>query len=191
MKQRCSWCESTELYKAYHDEEWGVPCYDDETLFEFLILETNQAGLSWITILNKRENFRKAMDGFDAEKIARYDDKKFQELMSDTGIIRNKLKIKAAISNAQQYLKIKESDQSFCDYLWQFTDGKVITNSWKSLDEIPATTKESDFMSKTMKKDGFKFVGSTVMYAHMQATGMVNDHVVSCYRYSEVDQLKR
>lgn len=186
MKNRCPWCESTDLYKKYHDEEWGNPCYDDETLFEFLILETNQAGLSWITILNKRENFRKAMDGFDAEKIARYDDIKFQELMSDAGIIRNKLKIKAAITNAQQYLKIKEGGQSFSDYMWQFTDGKVIKNSWETLSEVPATTKESDLMSKVMKKDGFKFVGSTVMYAHMQATGMVNDHLVDCFRYEEV-----
>lgn len=185
MNTRCAWCESTDLYKKYHDVEWGKPCYDDHTLFEFLILETNQAGLSWITILNKRENFRAAMDQFDAEKIARYDDKKIAELLANAGIIRNKLKINAAIVNAQKFLDLKERGQSFKDYLYQFIDGKVIINKFKTMLEVPATTPISDTMSKQMKKDGFKFVGSTVMYAHMQATGMVNDHIVDCFRHQE------
>ena len=186
---RCGWCSSSELYKKYHDEEWGVPCFDDDTLFEFLILETNQAGLSWITILNKRENFRIAMDGFDPEKIARYDEHKIQELLNNPGIIRNKLKVNAAVSNAQAYLKIKESGRSFTDYMYDFTNGKVIVNHFKELKDVPATTAESDKMSIQMKKDGFKFVGSTVMYAHMQATGMVNDHITSCYRHQECAEL--
>lgn len=186
MEIRCGWCESTELYKKYHDEEWGNPVYDDNLLFEFLILETNQAGLSWITILNKRENFRNAMDGFNAEKMANYDSKKVESLLQDAGIIRNKLKINAAIVNAQQFLKVKETGQSFTEYMWKFTDGKVITNNFKTLKDVPATTPISDKMSKEMKKDGFKFVGSTVMYAHMQATGMVNDHITSCFRHKEV-----
>lgn len=183
MKTRCAWCESTDLYRKYHDEEWGKPCYDDDLLFEFLILETNQAGLSWITILNKRENFRKAMDGFDAEKIAQYDDAKIAELLNNAGIIRNKLKVNAAVSNAQKFLEIKESGTSFKDYLYNFTDGNVIVNQFQTLADVPATTSVSDAMSRQMKKDGFKFVGSTVMYAHMQATGMVNDHLVDCFRH--------
>lgn len=184
-KNRCGWCSSTELYRKYHDEEWGVPSFDDDHLFEMLILEGNQAGLSWITVLNKRENYRKAFDGFDAEKMARYDEKKFQELINNAGIIRNKLKINAAIHNAKLYLDLKDKGISLSDYLWKFTEGKVIVNSFKDLSEVPATTAISDKMSKQMKKDGFKFVGSTVMYAHMQATGMVNDHITSCFRYQE------
>lgn len=184
-KVKCDWCMGSELYQKYHDEEWGVPSYDDQHLFEMLILEGNQAGLSWSTILNKRENFREAFDGFNAEKMACYDEKKVAELLSNAGIIRNKLKVRAAITNAQTYLGIKESGRSFSDYFWSFNDGKVTVNSFKTMSDIPATTAVSDKMSKQMKKDGFKFVGSTIMYAHMQATGMVNDHIVSCFRYKE------
>jgi len=188
-KIRCDWCAGSDLYKQYHDEEWGVPSYDDQHLFEMLILEGNQAGLSWITVLKKRENYREAFDGFNAEKMARYDETKFNELIQNPGIIRNKLKVKAAISNAQIYLDIKEKGSSFSDYLWQFTDGHVITNKFKTMNDIPATSDVSDRMSKQMKKDGFKFVGSTIMYAHMQATGMVNDHIRSCFRYQACKDL--
>ncbi len=186
---KCDWCRGSDLYQKYHDEEWGVPSFNDEHLFEMLILEGNQAGLSWSTVLNKRENFRKALDGFNAEKIARYDDKKRAELLNNAGIIRNKLKVNAAIVNAQTYLKIKETGTSFSDYLWKFNEGRVTINNFKTMDDIPATTKVSDIMSKQMKKDGFKFVGSTIMYAHMQATGMVNDHIVSCFRYKPCKEL--
>lgn len=190
-KIKCDWCLGSELYQKYHDEEWGVPSYDDQHLFEMLILEGNQAGLSWSTILNKRENFREAFDGFDAEKMARYDDKKRAELLSNAGIIRNKLKVNAAIVNAQLYLDIKNRGQSFSDYLWKFNDGQVTVNNFKSMSDVPATTPVSDAMSKQMKKDGFKFVGSTIMYAHMQATGMVNDHIVSCFRYESCKSLAK
>lgn len=167
----------------YHDEEWGVPLHDDNRLFEFLVLEGFQAGLSWRTILYKRENFRKAFDGFNAEKIARYTDKKVQKLLNDAGIIRNKLKIAATITNAKAFLNVMDKSGSFNDYLWQFTGGNVKVNKWETLKQIPAKTKESDAMSKQLIMDGFKFVGSTICYAHMQATGMVNDHLVSCHRY--------
>lgn len=183
LKTRCPWCGDDPLYVKYHDEEWGVPLHDDKKLFEFLILEGFQAGLSWRTILYKRENFRKAFDNFDAEKIARYNQRKIDKLLADAGIIRNRLKIAATITNARAYLKILERHDSFDKYLWQFTGGKVKTNKWKSLKEIPPKTKESDNMSKQLLQDGFKFVGSTICYSHMQATGMVNDHLVSCYRY--------
>jgi DNA-3-methyladenine glycosylase I len=170
----------------YHDEEWGVPVHNDKKLFEFLILEGFQAGLSWRTILYKRENFKKAFDNFNAEKIAGYKDKKIQELLNDAGIIRNRLKIAATITNAKAYLNILEKTGSFDKYLWQFTGGKVIKNKRESLKDIPAKTKESDDMSRQLIKDGFKFVGSTICYAHMQATGMVNDHLVDCHRYKKV-----
>ncbi len=183
---RCPWCGTDPVYMKYHDEEWGVPLRDDQKLFEFLVLEGFQAGLSWRTILYKRENFRKAFNNFDAEKIARYSDKKVERLMNDAGIIRNKLKIAATITNAQAYLEILEREGSFAGYLWQFTDGKIITNKWKTLKELPARTKESDAMSKKLKEDGFKFVGSTICYANMQATGMVNDHLIDCHRYKQV-----
>jgi DNA-3-methyladenine glycosylase I len=183
---RCPWCGDDPLYVKYHDEEWGVPVHDDKKLFEFLVLEGFQAGLSWRTILYKRENFRKAFDNFDAEKIARYGKRKVNSLLTDAGIIRNKLKIAATITNAQSYLKILESTGSFDKYLWQFTDGRVLKNEWKSMKQIPAKTKESDIMSKTLLNNGFKFVGSTICYAHMQATGMVNDHLVDCHRYKRV-----
>jgi len=187
-KRRCTWCGNDPLYMAYHDEEWGVPVYDDETLFEFLILETFQAGLSWITILRKRENFRKAFDNFDYKKIANYSEDKFNSLLEDTGIIRNKLKIKSAINNAKAFMKVQEEFGSFSNYMWKFTDGKPIQNAFKKSKEVPATTELSDKLSKDLKKRGFKFIGSTTMYAHMQATGMVNDHTTDCFRY---EQLKK
>lgn len=180
---RCGWCGDDPLYVSYHDEEWGVPLYDSLRLFEFLLLEGAQAGLAWITVLRKRENYRKALDGFDPEKIARYTNKDIERLMGDAGIIRNRLKIESAIKNARAYLAIEESGRSFSDYLWQFVDGTPIQNRFERLDQVPATSPESDIMSKTLKKDGFNFVGSTICYAHMQATGMVNDHLVSCHRY--------
>ena len=180
-KTRCAWCEKDDLYRNYHDNEWGKPVYDDETIFEFLILETFQAGLSWYTVLSKRENFRKAFDNFDLIKIANYSEDKMAKLAEDTGIIRNKLKIKATVTNAQAFIKVQEEFGSFSKYIWGFVDGKPIDNQPKNLSEVKATTPISDALSKDLKKRGFKFVGSTVMYAHMQATGMVNDHVMDCW----------
>ena len=185
-KHRCGWCLGDPIYEAYHDTEWGVPVKDDATLFEFLILETFQAGLSWITILRKRENFRKAFDNFDYKKIVNYNQKKIDSLLEDAGIIRNKLKIKATISNAQAFIDIQKEFGSFSNYIWAFTEGKPIKNKVKNYKEAPPTTALSDTISKDLKKRGFKFVGSTVIYAHMQATGMVNDHEVTCFRYNEV-----
>lgn len=180
-KIRCNWCLSSDLYKEYHDQEWGKPVNDDATLFEFLLLETFQAGLSWITILNKRENFRNAFDNFDYKKIANYQDPKIQELLLDAGIIRNKLKVYSAVTNAQNFIKIQEEFGSFSKYIWGFVDGKPIDNKPLNLKEVPATTQLSDAISKDLKKRGFKFVGSTVMYAFMQATGIVNDHIQGCW----------
>jgi len=185
-KIRCSWCGTDPLYMDYHDTEWGVPVYNDDKLFEFLILETFQAGLSWITILRKRENFRKAFDKFDYKKIARYSENKYNNLLQNADIIRNKLKIRATISNAQAFLEVQKEFGSFSNYIWGFTYGKPIKNNHKSLTEVPATTELSDTISKDLKKRGFKFVGPTVIYAHLQATGMVNDHVQDCFRYNEV-----
>lgn len=185
-KNRCGWCVGDSLYETYHDEEWGVPVNDDATLFEFLILETFQAGLSWITVLKKRENFRVALDNFDYKKIATYQQPKVDDLLKDAGIIRNKLKVKATITNAQAFMKIQDEFGSFSKYIWDFVDGKPIKNNFKSHKDAPANTPLSDTISKDLKKRGFKFVGSTVVYAHMQATGMVNDHEVSCFRYNEV-----
>lgn len=179
-KIRCGWCEKDDLYRKYHDEEWGKPVYDDDTIFEFLILESFQAGLSWYTILSKRENFRKAFDHFNYKKIARYSDQKVEELMQDSGIIRNRLKILATITNAQQFQEIQKEFGSFSEYIWRFVDGKPIDNKPKTLKDVPATTEISDAIAKDLKKRGFKFMGSTVVYAHMQATGMVNDHVENC-----------
>ena len=184
--QKCGWCIGNPLYEAYHDEEWGTPVYDDDTLFEFLILETFQAGLSWITVLRKRENFRKAFDNFDYKKVATYNQKKVDTLLQDSGIIRNKLKVNATITNAQSFMKIQEEFGSFSAYIWEFVKGKPIKNKIKNYNEGPANTPLSDTISKDLKKRGFKFVGSTVVYAHMQATGMVNDHEVSCFRYNIV-----
>ena len=181
---RCAWCLSSDLYKKYHDEEWGVPVYDDQKLFKFLILETFQTGLSWITILKKRDNFRLAFDDFDYLKVAQYSEEKIQELLQDVGIIRNQLKIRAAVSNAIAFMKVQEEFGSFREYIWEFTNGIPIDNKRQSLKDVPATTPLSDAISKDLKKRGFKFVGSTVVYAHMQATGMVNDHVQDCWRKS-------
>ena len=184
-KPRCFGSHS-ELYAHYHDTEWGVPVYDDQIIFEFLLLETFQAGLSWITILKKRENFRKAFDNFDYTKIAFYDQKKYQELLNDTGIVRNKLKIQSAITNAQAYMKVQKEFGSFSNYIWGFVDHRPIKNKVNDFRNAPATSQISDQLSKDLKKRGFKFVGSTVVYAHMQATGMVNDHQTDCFRYDEV-----
>lgn len=173
-------------YIAYHDTEWGVPIYDDRTIFEFLILEGAQAGLSWITILKRREGYRRAFAGFDPRKVARFTSSKKQSLLQDTGIIRNRLKIDAAVGNAQAFLRVQEEFGSFSDYIWDFVGGKPTRNAWPSLEDIPSQTPESVAMSKDLKKRGFKFVGPTICYAHMQATGMVNDHIVDCFRYEEV-----
>ena len=185
-EKRCDWCKGDVLYQHYHDTEWGVPLFDEQRLFEFLILETFQAGLSWITILRKRENFRRAFDQFDYHKIARYDDVKITALLSDTGIVRNRLKVHAAVENARAYLEIQNKFGSFSEYYWGFTEGKPIQNTFTTLDEIPATTPLAEKISKDLKKNGFRFVGPTIVYAHMQATGMVNDHMVDCFRYHQV-----
>jgi len=185
-KYRCGWCVGDPLYEAYHDEEWGVPIYDDATLFEFLILETFQAGLSWITVLRKRENFRTAFDNFDYKIIATYSESKIEALLMDAGIIRNKLKVRATVTNAQAFLNVQEEFNSFSKYIWGFTDGKPIKNALKNSKDAPANTPLSDIISKDLKKRGFKFVGTTVIYAFMQATGIVNDHEVGCFRYNEV-----
>jgi len=182
---RCGWAKN-DLAIAYHDAEWGVPLHDDRRLFEFLILEGAQAGLSWDTVLKKRENYRQAFDDFDAEKMARYDEKKLNELLLNEGIVRNRLKIASAVSNAKSYLKIKDEFASFDSYIWAFVGGKPIVNAWKTPAEVPAKTSISDQMSKDLKRRGFNFVGSTIMYAFMQACGLVNDHSVSCFRYEEV-----
>jgi DNA-3-methyladenine glycosylase I len=186
MKQRCDWAGTDPLYVAYHDEEWGVPVHDDRTLFEFLVLEGAQAGLSWSTILRKRENYRQAFDDFDPVLVAQYDERKVAELLSNPGIVRNRLKIASAIKNALAFLEIQRKFGSFDAYIGQFVGGQPKQNKWKTLQEIPARTPESDAMSKDLKQRGFSFVGSTICYAHMQATGMVNDHLVTCFRYREV-----
>lgn len=190
MVTRCEWCENTfEAYVRYHDEEWGVPVRDDQTQFEFLMLESAQAGLSWSTILKKREGYRKAFADFDVEKIARFDEEKIQQLLSNPEIIRNELKIRSAVSNARHFIEIQDKFGSFTNYIWEFVDGQPIQNSWTHLSEIPANSEISDQLSKDLKKRGFKFIGSTIMYAHMQATGLVNDHVTSCFRHREVQNL--
>ena len=178
---RCAWCEKDDLYRNYHDQEWGKPIYDDETIFEFLILESFQAGLSWYTILAKRENFRAAFDYFDYQKIAQYSEDKVEELIQNTGIIRNRLKILATINNAQKFMEVQKEFGSFSKYIWGFVNHEPIVNRPKTLKEVPATTEISDALAKDLKKRGFKFMGSTVVYAHMQATGMVNDHVEDCW----------
>ncbi|MEH7493033.1 DNA-3-methyladenine glycosylase I [Neobacillus niacini] len=183
--KRCGWVNQDPLYIDYHDHEWGVPVYDDRLLFEYLNLEGAQAGLSWYTILKKRENYRKAFDFFDPKIIISYDEKKIEELLQNEGIVRNKLKVNAVITNAKAFLKVKEEFGSFSEYIWSFVDGKPINNHFKDLSEVPATTEISDRLSKDLKKRGFKFVGSTICYAFMQATGMVNDHVEKCFCYLE------
>lgn len=181
-KIRCKWCNGDPLYEKYHDEEWGVPVHDDQKLFEFLILETFQAGLSWITILRKRENFRKAFDDFNYKKVAQYFEDKIQDLLQDAGIIRNQMKIRAAVSNAIAFMEVQKEFGSFSNYIWNFIGNKPIVNHPKTTSEVPATTPISDAISKDLKKRGFKFVGSTVVYAHMQATGMIDDHVSDCWK---------
>ncbi len=185
MTKRCSWCGSDPLYVDYHDSEWGVPVRDDPTLFEFLVLEGAQAGLAWITVLRKREGYRKLFDGFDAQKIARYSDTRLEKILTDPAIIRNRLKVYGTRQNARAFLEVQSQFGTFSDYIWGFVDGRPVQNRWRSMSRIPATTAVSDKLSKDMKKRGFTFVGSTIMYAHMQATGMVNDHVVGCFRHEE------
>lgn len=190
-KKRCGWVEDTfPEYIKYHDEEWGVPVHDDRTHFEFLILEGAQAGLSWSTILKRREGYRNAFANFDPKKVAQFDEAKIQELLQDEGIIRNKLKVRSAVTNAQLFLDIQEEFGSFDNYIWEFVGGEPIVNHWKSMKEAPATTKESYALSKDLKKRGFKFVGSTIMYAHMQACGLVMDHMVDCFRYAELANIE-
>jgi DNA-3-methyladenine glycosylase I len=184
MKNRCPWCEDTfDEYVHYHDEEWGVPVHDDHTQFEFLLLEGAQAGLSWSTILKKREGYREAFAGFDVEKVARFDEEKITRLLQNPEIVRNKLKVRSAVSNARLFIEIQEEVGSFSDYIWSFVGGTPIQKSWERMEDVPATTPESDKLAKDLQKRGFKFTGSTIMYAHMQATGLVNDHLTRCFRY--------
>ena len=185
-RTRCSWSASDPLYIRYHDEEWGVPVHDDRKIFEFLVLEGAQAGLSWLTVLKKRENYRKAFDGFDYKKITKYDSKKINKLLEDPGIIRNRLKVNSVVNNAKAFMEVQKEFGTFDSYIWQFVGGKPIRNRWKSIKQLPAHTKESDIMSKDLLRRGFKFVGTTICYSHMQATGMVNDHIVSCFRYKQL-----
>ncbi len=180
-KIRCAWCEKDDLYRNYHDFEWGTPVYDDEIIFEFLVLETFQAGLSWYTVLSKRENFRKAFDAFDYHKIAKYSPEKIEALLQNPGIIRNRLKVQGTVTNARKFMEVQQEFGSFSQYIWSFVGGKPIDNKPQTLKDVPATSEISDALSKDLKKRGFKFVGSTVVYAHMQATGMVNDHIMDCH----------
>ncbi len=189
-KTRCAWPGDDELYQRYHDHEWGVPLHDDQKLFEFLILEGAQAGLSWITILRKRENYRAAFDNFDATRIAAYNPSKIESLLLDAGIVRNRLKVQSAVTNAQKFLEVQSEFGSFDKFIWQFVDGQPRQNGWRSMAEVPAHTAESDAMSKELKRRGFKFIGSTICYAHMQATGMVNDHTTNCFRHAELRNKK-
>jgi DNA-3-methyladenine glycosylase I len=186
MTTRCAWADSDPLLRQYHDLEWGVPLHDDRLLFEFLVLEGVQAGLSWLTVLRKRSHYRQAFDNFDPAAVAEYGDEKIAELMSDPGLIRNRRKIASAIHNARAFLNVQEEFGSFDAFIWQFTDGKTIHNAWRSMEQIPARTPESEALSQALKSRGFSFVGPTICYAHMQATGMVNDHTVDCFRYSEL-----
>jgi len=186
---RCTWCGTDPLYMQYHDDEWGVPVWDDQTLFEFLILEGAQAGLSWITVLKKREAYRKLFSNFDVQKVARYTDNKLEKHLQNPAIIRNRLKVYGARKNAIAFLEVQAEKGSFANYIWDFVDGTPIQNNWKSMAQVPATTEISDALGKDMKKRGFTFVGSTIMYAHMQATGMVNDHTTDCFRHRECKSL--
>jgi DNA-3-methyladenine glycosylase I len=186
----CEWAlAGNELYRTYHDEEWGVPVRDDRKQFEFLTLESAQAGLSWATILNKREGYRRVFANFDVEKVARFTAKPIEKALADPGIVRNRLKVTAAVTNAQRFLDVQEEFGSFADYLWRFVNGRPIQNAWRNMKEVPATSPESDALSKDLKQRGFKFVGSTIMYAHMQATGLVNDHLIACFRHKQVAKL--
>ncbi|MCR4336964.1 MAG: DNA-3-methyladenine glycosylase I [Candidatus Omnitrophica bacterium] len=189
IKKRCAWVpEADELYQLYHDVEWGVPVYDDHKIFEFLILESAQAGLSWITVLRKRENYRKAFAGFDPTQVVQFSRGDIQKLLQNPGIIRNRLKVEAAVNNAKYFLAIQKEFGTFSKYIWRFVDGKPLRNRWKSFSDLPTKTKEAENLSKDLKERGFKFLGPTVVYAHMQATGMVNDHTTDCFRYEEVSQ---
>lgn len=190
MKIRCPWARDDQLIIDYHDQEWGVPIHDDRLLFEFLILESAQAGLRWTLILHKRENYRKAFDNFQVEKVAAYDEEKIQHLLDNPGIVRNRLKIRASVANAQAVLEIQKEFGTFSSYLWKFVDGEIIQNKWKTLAEVPSSTSESERMSNDLKKRGFKFVGPTICYGYMQAVGMVNDHVVDCFRHQELAEGK-
>lgn len=189
MNKRCDWCGTEPIYVDYHDKDWGVPVHDDRMHFEMIILDGAQAGLSWITILKRRDSYREAFDNFDAVKVSRYDDKKVEKLLTNPGIIRNRLKVNSAVKNAQAFLKIQKEFGSFDDYIWQFVNHKTIQNKWKKMSELPAKTAESDAMSKDLKKRGFSFVGSTICYAYMQAAGMINDHITNCFRYKEEKKL--
>ena len=188
-KHRCDWCTGTEIEKRYHDEEWGVPVHDDRKLFEFLLLDGAQAGLSWLTILNKREGYRSAFDDFDPVKIAGYSDEKISDLLNNPAIVRNRLKVASAIRNARGFLEVQGEFGSYDEFIWQFTDGQTIQNEWRTMQDIPAKTSEAVAMSKELKRRDFNFVGPTICYAFMQAAGMVNDHVVDCFRYREVQAL--
>ena len=189
MEKRCGWCGKDPIYLAYHDDEWGVPVHEDQRLFEFLVLEGAQAGLSWLTILKKRENYRKAFEGFECERIARYSQGDVDRLILDSGIVRNRLKIESAIRNAQGILDIQAEHGSFAAFIWRYVEGRPIQNAWRCLAEVPARTKQSDQLSKDLKKRGFNFVGSTICYAFMQAVGMVNDHTIDCFRYREIAKM--
>lgn len=191
-ENRCDWALSgNAAYLAYHDQEWGVPVHDDKKQFEFLVLESAQAGLSWATVLNRRDGYRRAFAGFDVARVARFTPKRVEKLLADPGIIRNRMKVEAAVNNAGRFLEIQEEFGSFCQYIWNFVGGKAIQNRWKIQADLPATSAESDALAKDMKKRGFKFVGSTIMYAHLQATGLINDHLVSCFRHAECRKLAR
>jgi DNA-3-methyladenine glycosylase I len=187
--KRCEWCLGSELYIRYHDTEWGVPVFDDRKHFEFLVLESAQAGLSWITILKKRENYRRAYDGFDPVKVAGYRDAKKRKLLADPGIVRNRLKIEASINNAARFLEIQKEAGSFSDYIWSFSGGKPVLNKWKELSELPSRSELSDVIATDLKQRGFKFLGSVIIYSHLQATGIINDHVTGCFRYREIKNL--
>jgi len=185
-KNRCWWCQGNDLYMEYHDKEWGVPVHDDKTHFEFLVLESAQAGLSWLTILKRREHYSRLYDNFDVKKVAKYDEKRIEMMLQDPGIIRNRKKIESSISNAKHFLEIVEEYGSFDKYIWGFTEGKVIVNKWKSKNEVPANTELSDRVALDLKKRGFRFLGSTILYAHLQSIGVINDHLLDCFRYKEV-----
>jgi len=189
MNKRCDWSGTEPIYVDYHDKEWGVPVHDDRMHFEMIILDGAQAGLSWITILKRRDSYREAFDNFDAVKVSRYNDKKVEKLLTNPGIIRNRLKVNSSVKNAQAFLKIQKEFGSFDDYIWQFVNHKTIQSKWKKMSELPAKTAESDTMNKDLKKRGFSFVGSTICYAYMQAAGMINDHITNCFRYKEVKEL--
>ena len=188
--KKCFWATKHKFEEDYHDNEWGIPIYDDRLLFEFLILEGAQAGLSWLTVLVKREHYRKVFDNFEADKIVQYDQKKIEELLSDKGIIRNKLKVNSVVTNAKAFLKIQREYGSFSKFIWGFVNGKPIQNKWEKFEDVPAKTEISDLMSKTLKRKGFKFIGTTICYAFMQAVGMVNDHTTDCFRYNEIKNIK-